>query len=513
MSARSGMTPLIHKKRNFCCKACSRRASLVLFLFLVASSIFATKILSGTVIGRTRLWESRAFASSVLTLQLPLDFARFDGYSWQGLHDSQLSTISSAADFVALSLTSSVRAFCDCPLSSSWFQHQNVCVDGRNYVRYINNSEDEYTKQADELGLSRASEPLRPAELRWDAPDDGPNSEGVLPSDTQVQILGGHSIMLHCWRSPSHNPLHFLFGFGALYSAILDSPDRTPLDHVIFHQCPNPHINALFRTFWEVLLMEGYDQRIINDNTTFHVVSDLSRLVCMKNVTGNEWLQAPYFATFEREWLSWKRQLFRYLKHRHPELIESALMASDDRSTSTSSVRIAIFQRKEAGNGLRLYVNLPDVLSLVKNYTQRYSVITTSPETNLTTMITDFNSFDILITPHGSHIANALFTLREDVVIIETVGMLINDQSATWLQNRMTYLISTRHRSNEDAVQQVIEECGEIREAHFKGAQLPEKCGTEATQRVMSSDLIIDLEILKNDIDKSLQILYGQPDA
>ena len=31
--------------------------------------------------------------------------------------------------------------------------------------------------------------------------------------------------------------------------------------------------------------MEGYEKHLIDDSTSFHVVSDLSRLVCMEKVT------------------------------------------------------------------------------------------------------------------------------------------------------------------------------------------------------------------------------------
>ena len=160
----------------------------------------------------------------------------------------------------------------------------------------------------------------------------------------------------------------------------------------------------------------------------------------MENVLGNEWGMPPYFGSVSHEWDAWTTQLSRYLNYKLPGWRENITLSGEQRS---GTIRIAIFQRQEAMNGDRKYLNLPDVLSIVANYTSDYDVITTTSKTNLTKILKSFNSFDILITPHGSHIANVMFTLRTDVVIIETVGVCVNSGPRDWFSHRLNYLISS----------------------------------------------------------------------
>ena len=152
--------------------------------------------------------------------------------------------------------------------------------------------------------------------------------------------------------------------------------------------CPHPHLNNFFHAFWDVLLVEGYERHAIDDQTTFHVVSDLSRIVCMENVLGNEWGMPPYFGSVSHEWDAWTTQLSRYLNYKLPGWRENITLSGEQRS---GTIRIAIFQRQEAMNGDRKYLNLPDVLSIVANYTSDYDGTTTS-KTNLTKILKSFNS-------------------------------------------------------------------------------------------------------------------------
>ena len=431
------------------------------------------------------------------------NFTRFADYDWNGAHESRLSSIVTISEFRAMYKDSSVREESDCtfPSTSSdpfscWYHHENICVDGSDNIKFLRDSNDSYMERATELKLTIASGPLRPIELKWES----------FTEDTKIQVLRGRVILLHCWRSTGHNPIHFTFGYGALFASMIASrSSESAIDHVVLHQCPNPHLNELFRAFWEVMLMEGYEKRLIDDSTSFHVVSDLSRLVCMEKVTGNEWARPPWFGASESEWNVWRGHLMRYLQIKFPGLLERAVSRYHN---TNSQKRIAIFQRKEAANGLRKYVNLLDVLQLVGRYTDEYEVITTTSETNLTRIIELFNSFDILITPHGSHIANVLFTLRDDVVIIETVGVCMNTFPMHWFDRRLHYVISSGHRSNENSVQQIIDECLNERDAWCLNGDPPsDSCHDGKAEEVMRSDLIVDVRRLEKDLEQAHQFL------
>jgi len=454
-------------------------ALLALGCVAMASSSRRLKISFGTIEGD-------------ITLPVEINFNRFVDYEWSGVRSSPFGSILTVKEFQDKYTYSSVHKY---DFDAGWYQHTNICVDGDNNVKYVNRSADSYNNHARELGLSHAQGPLLPAVQSWE----------VLPPDIPIQMLHGSIILLHCWRSPGDNPIHFIYGYGALFRAFLSAPlSGSPFNHVVFHQCPHPHLNHFFRAFWEVLLIEGYERRAVDDQTEFHVVSDLSRVVCMENVTGNEWGLPPYFAASAYEWDAWKRQLSKYLDNALPGLRE---MAIANRKDPTRPIRIAIFQRQSAANGLRKYTNLPDVLNLVENYTSDYEVITATPETNLTSILQLFNSFDILITPHGSHIANVLFTLRDDVAIIETVGVCMNMGPSNWFGHRLSYFISSGHGSDQESVQDIIHACRHERDAWCIDRVPPPNCDDGKAEEVMRSDLIIDLQILGQDIERASQVL------
>lgn len=428
-----------------------------------------------------------------------VNFDRFNEYPWNDLRTSTHARILTVREFEVEYTHSSVGKYCNCSfdaLGSGWFQHENICIDGDNNVKYLNSSADVYTKQAQDLGLSHAQGPLLPTPLSWEDRN----------LDAQVQVLNGRIILLHCWRSPGHNPVHFVFGFGGFFRALLSAPlSGDPFNHVVFHQCPHPHLNNFFHAFWDVLLIEAYERHAIDDETTFHVVSDLSRIVCMENVLGNEWGMPPYFGSSSHEWDTWRAQLSRYLNYKLPGWRENITPSGEQKSRPT---RIAIFQRQEAMNGLRKYLNLPDVLRVVANYTSDYDVITTTPGTNLTSILQLFNSFDILITPHGSHIANVMFTFRTDIIIIETVGVCMNTAFQDWFGHRLNYVISSGHGSDRPDVQEIINNCHEERTLYCTQRIPPSSsCDDGKAEEVMRSDLIIDTAILKHDIEKAKQII------
>ena len=60
---------------------------------------------------------------------------------------------------------------------------------------------------------------------------------------------------------------------------------------------------------------------------------------------------------------------------------------------------------------LRRFLNLPDVVKLAQSYTDvPVEVVTVNETTSVPEQIRIFNQFDVLITSHGSHLANGIFT-------------------------------------------------------------------------------------------------------
>ena len=82
-----------------------------------------------------------------------------------------------------------------------------------------------------------------------------------------------------------------------------------------------------------------------------------------------------------------------------------------------TNARIKIFQRTGTIM-LRKFVNLDEVVQLAQEYTTRpIEVLTTNATTSVQEQIEMFNDYDVLITAHGSHLANGLFTMHPETKV------------------------------------------------------------------------------------------------
>ena len=114
-----------------------------------------------------------------------------------------------------------------------------------------------------------------------------------------------------------------------------------------------------------------------------------------------------------------------------------------------SNARILIFQRTGTSM-LRKFTNLNDVIREVQQFTNfPVEVVTVNSTTSVKDQIKLFNSFDVLITPHGSHLANGIFTMNPVSKGIMEVASFAFDR--VFYSNYMNhigygqYLISTGH--------------------------------------------------------------------
>jgi Glycosyltransferase 61 len=77
-----------------------------------------------------------------------------------------------------------------------------------------------------------------------------------------------------------------------------------------------------------------------------------------------------------------------------------------------TATRIAVFQRTGTAM-LRSFINLAEVVDLAQSYTSLpVKVMTVNGSTPFRAQIRLFNTFDVLISPHGSHLANGIFTMN-----------------------------------------------------------------------------------------------------
>ena len=87
-----------------------------------------------------------------------------------------------------------------------------------------------------------------------------------------------------------------------------------------------------------------------------------------------------------------------------------------------TNARIRIFQRTQT-NSSRKFINVEEVMKLAQTYTtQKVDVVNVNASTSISEQIRFFNEFDVLITPHGSHLANGIFTVRpQNKAVVEVV--------------------------------------------------------------------------------------------
>ena len=171
-----------------------------------------------------------------------------------------------------------------------------------------------------------------------------------------------------------------------------------------------------------------------------------------------------------------------------------------------SQVRIAVFFRTEGVNGLRNIDNMGEVLALVKKYDEYYTNLTVSKEDSLMTLLEKFNSFDVLITPLGSHLGNLLFTFSERTVVIELTSTCITRDGQRWLENRMKHIISSGHTPTDNKLRELADNCDRVR-----GDTCEEVSGCESEQltQIINANLHIDTNILVRNLEEAYKyILY-----
>ena len=160
--------------------------------------------------------------------------------------------------------------------TKSWYTHANVCVDGSDGVQYVREVGN-YTTDMQTLGLHEnvSTRPLMPRPLEIEK----------MEGNSRIYLLKGNTALLHCWRSFRPTPLHFLLGYGALYSAIRANQFNQSLDNVVFHQCPAPFDGGdFFTSFWRILYRFGTDRGIFSSTTRFFSIGKSSPMFCMEVV-------------------------------------------------------------------------------------------------------------------------------------------------------------------------------------------------------------------------------------
>lgn len=169
------------------------------------------------------------------------------------------------------------------------------------------------------------------------------------------------------------------------------------------------------------------------------------------------------------------------------------------------AVRIAILQRR-SGSALRRFQNLKEVRSMLGNYTSLpVNVVIADADTSIRDQARFFaDGFNLLITPHGSQLANMIFCNPNHTAVIEVLPVVYDPVFETNAKGMgLIYHTSTGHQALCDDCEQLVKErclqdpSNEVWACKEFGVRL----------KLLQSDMIVDLRVLKRDVERTLAAL------
>jgi hypothetical protein len=230
------------------------------------------------------------------------------------------------------------------------------------------------------------------------------------------------------------------------------------------HQCPSPDKSnwQWGKTMMDVIYSKLADAYIVKKNTTIIFrrgkESSDKEILCFNDL---------YLSSRQGHWLEGIDNIIHLrrdvaLKTGEP----SAALQISERSLDFTSLsmyqsyctsgqekptnaRIKLFQRTQSMTP-RTILNTQEVVSLLQKYsTFPIEVVTATQDMTLKDQIRLFNSFDILVTTHGSHLANGIFTMHPYTkAVVELVPYVYDN---TFFRNYIhdlgfaEYIVSSGH--------------------------------------------------------------------
>ena len=284
------------------------------------------------------------------------------------------------------------------------------------------------------------------------------------PIELNPVYFANSTLFTNCNRQHSFafNPSSFLMKLGFFYelgSCLLKNFGRQkvfkndlllPFNQIFMHQCPNPESSkwSWGQSTWHIIEKKLQEAVLFKDNRTVILrrgnEATREELLCFEDlylsVRSNRWLQGTqnlinfrkeaaqvtgepeeagriYETPVPVEALSnGGRKYQHYCNRNYTQMILKGEIPSS--GTKPTNARIKIFQRTET-NAPRSFVNLEEVKSFLQQYTTvPISVITTTEKQRIQEQIRLFNSFDILVTVHGSHLTNGVYMMKPHTKVI-----------------------------------------------------------------------------------------------
>eukprot|EP00607_Mallomonas_marina_P008689 CAMPEP_0182423080 /NCGR_PEP_ID=MMETSP1167-20130531/8994_1 /TAXON_ID=2988 /ORGANISM="Mallomonas Sp, Strain CCMP3275" /LENGTH=278 /DNA_ID=CAMNT_0024601735 /DNA_START=677 /DNA_END=1513 /DNA_ORIENTATION=+ len=224
---------------------------------------------------------------------------------------------------------------------------------------------------------------------------------------------------------------------------------------------PWPWAEKALARITEGLINQGVLPRLSHSHIFVDPSTSVHHIVCFEELYGvkswGELIESPQLAQRLREVLV-SPSVYR------KEGTDVDHTSSLHHSCITRSLRLAYFNRtRDSLGGERGILNVEELLSTMQTFTDTpVLTLSTSSSDSIESQFIIFNSFDILVTTPGSHIANILLTNSTEVGVIE-VGLSIRDDF--WRVNALKnlkirkYVYSHGHRAHNKEVEEKLKTC------------------------------------------------------
>jgi hypothetical protein len=349
--------------------------------------------------------------------------------------------------------------------TKGWHTHENICVnndDGSTRYWVGGMAREKYEQNVSALSLDRTTLPFRPSWL---------NMSSMNSTQTQVHHLRGKTLVSQCWRNPTANPYHFLYALGKLFSLFTTSAKSQHFDHVVLHQCGNPlKLGYFCEWIWKLVISLGVRRHFISQDTHFFATStSKSTLFCMDHAD----VSYDMFAVDHPEALDFKRLVSAELTTivNLTDVQEPLTAENITCKECFSRLRFALYERPVGDASRRLITNKDEVFKLFRDFSGRFHTISVSKATPIDEVYRKFNSFDVLVTTHGSHMVNLIFTTWTTFAVIEVWGNEVFSplgEERIWGQVVPFYKTSFPHSSEDAEVEKIIQNFDKTNISHSR---------------------------------------------
>lgn len=338
--------------------------------------------------------------------------------------------------------------------------------------------------------------------------------------------------VMNCWRQRVNktNPAHFAMGYGKLF--VLASghylPHHRPkaFDLLLYHQCnvPSwPWAQLVDRLILDYAIQAGIiasvnswkeanTARMVLPSHHFPqgVIGRNDLIICADTVFQEPFTISRYFGSnaphVVSKWQKFVDAKMNMETPSSPQIEDSRNQLKETTKACIDNLRVALWRRTE-GSALRLLKNEDEIQSLVSEFTkQPISMISANSETSPEEQAKAFRSFDILITPHGSHLANMMFSTKESVFI--EVSAVFYDGAP--MMNGRAFAKQWIHSLGHVPYKNTnLEDKMGLCTERSSGNEPNSSCPKNLRYQFIQSDLIVNLTILRRDMRRSAEILCG----